>query len=88
MPPKTLIVNVVFIICIGKFPQYKLEHVLKYKTCIISEEEIDGESILSLNEDDLLALFPKRGPRAKFRGLLQKLKVNNYYVYSIERMLP
>lgn len=46
-------------------------HVFK----LISEEEIDGEGILCLNDGDLLALFPKRGPRAKFRGLLQKLKV-------------
>jgi hypothetical protein len=35
-------------------------HVFK----LISEEEIDGVGILCLNDEDLLALFPKRGPRA------------------------
>jgi hypothetical protein len=31
--------------------------------------------LLNLNEDDISDIFKKRGPRARFRHLLQKLKV-------------
>jgi hypothetical protein len=41
----------------------------------ISEEEIDGNALVGLSEDDLTHLFEKRGPRAKFRVLLEQLKV-------------
>jgi hypothetical protein len=44
---------------------------------VISDEEIDGQAaVLGLGEEDLNVLFEKRGARAKFRQLLEHLKVH------------
>jgi hypothetical protein len=42
---------------------------------LFSEDEIDGASLLLLVEKDIEDLFQKKGPRAKFRAALDKLKV-------------
>ncbi len=56
---------------------------LKYsRSALISDEEVDGHALLSLESDEVRQLIPKLGPRKRMLALLDKL-VGNFEIKLI-----
>ena len=73
------------------WPKENLTFKIFFPLCTISfikifqftDEEIDGLAVRGLVEQDLCELFPKKGPRAKFRALLAKVGACNKFLASL-----
>lgn len=48
---------------------------IKLNISLITDEEIDKESLLCLDDQEIAKLIPKVGPRSKFKKKLKSLRV-------------